>query len=56
MKRNYSIPLVKEVAEVRLETDFLQNSIVTDETSVAVREFEDVTSSFDDKFFEAEFK
>lgn len=59
-RRKYVSPLSFEVT-VRLERGFLQNSIVTDEMSVEVEEFEAVTftnpdAGFETDFFDAEFK
>ena len=59
-KQQYVSPHSFEL-RVYLERGFLQNSIVTDEMSVEVEEFEAVTftnpdAGFEQDFFDAEFK
>ena len=59
-RRKYVSPLSFEVT-VRLERGFLQNTLVTDEMSVEVHEFENVTftdseTGFENDYFDATFK
>ena len=54
-KRAYRSPLAIPT-EVALELSFLFDSIHTDEASVTVYEFDPVTSSTGDDYFEPDFK
>ena len=57
----YQSPTTLQEVEIRLERDLLQNSIVADDATVGVHDFESVTftdaeSGFETNYFDAEFK